>query len=357
MPAPPPLEDSPSPILQADDGPTGGHVERRALITGITGQDGLYLAEHLLALGYRVCGMIRGQNNPKRALVERTVPAVNLREGDLMDATSLLQVIETSEPDEVYNLGALTVVAMSFREPLLTAEIDGLGVLRMLEAIRTVNPKIRFCQASTSEMFGKAQETPQNELTPFHPRSPYGVAKAYGHNIVTNYRESYGMFACSAILYNHESERRAFDFVTRKITDGAAAIAAGKATELRLGNLDAKRDWGHAEDYVRAMHLMLQHHEPDDYVVATGESHTVEEFCALAFERLGLDWHDHVVLDPAFVRPPETDLLVGDATKARRALRWEPRVSFPQLVARMVDHDVQRHGVPVRQAAACRLAS
>jgi GDPmannose 4,6-dehydratase len=316
-------------------------MSRSALITGITGQDGSYLAQHLVAAGYEVHGLIRGQNNPRAAVVRRIVPEVRLVEGDLHDQSSLIAVLEATHPDEVYNLGAISFVALSFKQAINTGEITGLGVTRMLDAIRLVNPAIRFYQASSSEMFGKVRETPQNELTPFHPRSPYGVAKVYGHHITVNYRESYGLFAVSGILFNHESPRRGLEFVTRKITDGAARIKLGLESELRLGNLDAQRDWGFAGDYVRAMHLMLQQEEAEDFVVATGETHSVREFLELAFGHVGLRWQDHVVVDERFLRPADVAILVGDASKARQALGWQPTVSFPELVAMMVESDLR----------------
>jgi len=327
-------------------------MSRSALITGITGQDGGYLAEHLVSLGYEVHGLIRGQNNPRAATVRRIVPELRLIEGDLHDQSSLIAVLEATHPDEVYNLGAISFVALSFKQAINTGEITGLGVTRMLDAIRVVNPAIRFYQASSSEMFGKVRETPQNELTPFHPRSPYGVAKVYGHHITVNYRESYGLFAISGILFNHESPRRGLEFVTRKITDGAARIKLGLESELRLGNLDAQRDWGFAGDYVRAMHLMLQQDEPDDFVVATGETHSVRELLEFAFTQVGLRWQDHVVVDERFLRPADVAALVGDASKARRVLGWEPTVSFPELVAMMVESDLRAVSSSAASAAA-----
>jgi GDPmannose 4,6-dehydratase len=316
-------------------------MSKSALITGITGQDGSYLAEHLVSLGYEVHGLIRGQNNPRAATVRRIVPELRLVEGDLHDQSSLINVLEATHPDEVYNLGAISFVALSFKQAINTGEITGLGVTRMLDAIRLVNPAIRFYQASSSEMFGKVRETPQTELTPFHPRSPYGVAKVYGHYITVNYRESYGMFAASGILFNHESPRRGLEFVTRKITDGVARIKLGLETELRLGNIDSQRDWGFAGDYVRAMHLMLQQDEPDDFVVATGETHSVGELLELAFGHVGLRWQDHVVVDERFLRPADVAMLVGDAGKARRVLGWQPTVSFTELIAMMVESDLR----------------
>ena len=316
-------------------------MARTALITGITGQDGSYLAEHLVAEGYEVWGLVRGQNNPRAATVQCLIPDLRLIEGDLHDQSSLIAALEATRPDEVYNLGAISFVALSFKQAINTGEITGLGVTRVLDAIRVVNPRIRFYQASSSEMFGKVRETPQNELTPFHPRSPYGAAKAYGHHITVNYRESYGMHAVSGILFNHESPRRGMEFVTRKITHTAARIKLGLERELRLGNLDARRDWGYAGDHVRAMHLMLQQSEPDDYVIASGESHSVREFLAAAFGHLGLRWEDHVVVDERFLRPAEVDVLVGDAGKARRVLGWEPVVGFADLVVMMVESDLR----------------
>ncbi len=312
-----------------------------ALITGITGQDGSYLAQLLIAKGYTVYGLVRGQNNPRLAAVEALCPGIQFVEGDLLDQSSLIAALETCQPDEVYNLGAISFVGLSFKQASLTGEITGLGVVRMLDAIRTVNSGIRFYQASSSEMFGKVRETPQNERTPFHPRSPYGVAKAYGHYITVNYRESYGVFACSGILFNHESPRRGLEFVTRKITNGVARIRLGLQQQIALGNLSAQRDWGFAGDYVRAMHLMLQQDQPDDYVIATGETHSVEEFCALAFAHAGLDWREHVVIDPKFMRPAEVDLLIGDASRAHRELGWQTTTSFPELVAAMVHNDLR----------------
>ena len=319
---------------------------KRALITGITGQDGRYLAELLVSKGYQVFGLLKGQANPKAQMIHTEIPQVELLAGDLTDLTSLVRVIETAQPDEVYNLAAISFVAMSFQQPELTANITGLGVLRVLEAIRIVggsqNNPIRFYQASSSEMFGKVRETPQTEMTPFHPRSPYGCAKVFGHDITVNYRESYGLFACSGILFNHESERRGHEFVTRKITNAVARIKLGLQNELALGNLEPQRDWGHAEDYVEAMWLMLQQDEPDDYVVATGETHAVKEFVDKAFRRAGIDdYEQYVRVDPRFFRPAEVDLLVGDASKAEAKLGWHRRVSFDDLVHRMVDHDLK----------------
>jgi GDPmannose 4,6-dehydratase len=318
---------------------------KRALVTGITGQDGTYLAELLLDKGYEVFGLIRGQANPKRVMIEQMLPAVDLVDGDLTDMSSLLAALEVAQPDEVYNLGAISFVKMSFNQPELTGNITGLGALRLLEAIRILdgsNQRIRFYQASSSEMFGKVREVPQNELTAFHPRSPYGVAKVYAHHITVNYRESYGVYACSGIGFNHESPRRGLEFVTRKITNGVARIALELTDHITLGNLDASRDWGYAGDFVEAFWLMLQQPEPDDYVIATGETHTVRDFLSLAFKEVGIDdWEPHVRQDDRFLRPAEVDLLVGDASKARRVLGWQPRVSFEELVKMMVTSDIE----------------
>lgn len=317
---------------------------RTALITGITGQDGQYLAEVLHGEGYKVYGLIKGQRNPKAETITTELPFVELVEGDLQDLSSLIAAVEYTQPDEVYNLGAISFVALSFKQAELTANITGLGVLRLLEAIRLVggqdNP-IRFYQASSSEMFGKVRETPQTELTPLHPRSPYGSAKVFGHHTTVNYRESYGIYACSGILFNHESPRRGIEFVTRKVTNAVARIKLGLQDHVALGNLDAKRDWGYAGDYVRAMWMMLQQPEPDDYVVATGETHEVREFVQLAFAAAGIDdWERYVRIDPRFFRPAEVDLLVGDAAKAREVLGWKPEVTFSELVEMMVAHDL-----------------
>ena len=323
----------------------------RALITGITGQDGSYLSEHLLANGYEVFGLIRGQNNPKRQHIERTWPDIRIVEGDLLDQASLMNVIQKVKPDEVYNLAAISFVALSWNQPELTGEITGLGALRLLEAIRLTTGAsgsrassaagIKFYQASSSEMFGKVRETPQSEQTPFHPRSPYGVAKAYAHYITVNYRESYNIHACSGILFNHESPRRGPEFVTRKITIGAARIKLGLQKELFMGNLDTRRDWGFAGDYVKAMHLMMQADKADDYVIGTGEAHQGKEFARIAFERVGLNAEEYIKSDPQFMRPAEVDLLIADPTKARDELGWKPEVSFQQLVDMMVDHDLE----------------
>ena len=320
-----------------------------ALITGITGQDGRFLADLLHGKGYTVYGLLKGQSNPKMSLIHNDHPYVELVNGDLADISSLISAVERVQPDEVYNLGAISFVAMSFNQAELTANITGLGVLRMLEAIRIVggsqNNKIRFYQASSSEMFGKVRETPQTEMTPFHPRSPYGCAKVFGHDITVNYRESYDLFACSGILFNHESERRGLEFVTRKITNAAARIKLGMQKELVLGDIEPRRDWGYAGDYVKAMWLMLQQDEPEDYVVSTGETYQVKEFIRLAFEAAGLDgWEQYVRQDPKFLRPAEVDLLVGDSTKAQTKLGWKREVSFPDLVKKMVEHDLALEG-------------
>jgi GDPmannose 4,6-dehydratase len=313
-----------------------------SLITGITGQDGSFLAELLLEKGYTVYGLVRRTSNLNTERIAHLLPRITLIPGDLQDSSSLVAALETAQPDEVYNLAAQSFVHASWRQPILTGEATALGVTRLLEVIRSFNPRIRFYQASSSEMFGKVVETPQTERTPFHPRSPYGVAKAYGHYITVNYRESYGMFAVSGILFNHESERRGIEFVTRKISDGVARIKLGMAEELILGNLDARRDWGYAGDYVEAMWLMLQQPEPRDYVVATGETHSVQEFVEQAFGVVGLDWRRYVRSDPALQRPAEVDLLLGDARKAREELGWAPRVGFEALVVRMVESDLRR---------------
>jgi GDPmannose 4,6-dehydratase len=315
---------------------------KRALITGVTGQDGSYLAELLLEKGYEVFGMTRRASTENVERIAHLVDRVTLIQGDLLDPHSLVSALRDAEPTEVYNLAAQSFVPTSWNQPVLTAEFTAVGVTRMLEAVRAVDPRIRFYQASSSEMFGKVREVPQTELTPFHPRSPYGVAKVYGHYITVNYRESFGLFACSGILFNHESPRRGLEFVTRKITDGVARIKLGLAEELRLGNLDAKRDWGFAGDYVEAMWLMLQQDEPLDYVVATGEEHSVREFLEIAFGHAGLSWEQHVVTDPAFVRPAEVDRLVGDPSRARATLGWAPRMSFRELVETMVNADIAR---------------
>lgn len=313
-----------------------------ALITGITGQDGSYLAEHLLARGYQVVGVVRRTSRHTGERIEHLLDRIRLVTADLLDQHSLTQAIGEACPDEVYNLAAQSFVPTSFAQPVLTGEFTGLGVTRILEAIRLACPTARFYQASSSEMFGKVVETPQHEGTPFYPRSPYGVAKVYGHWITVNYRESYGLFAVSGILFNHESPRRGIEFVTRKVTDGAARISLGLASELRLGNLEARRDWGFAGDYVDAMWRMLQQPEPRDYVIGTGETHSVAELAEVAFARVGLDWRKYVLTDPAHLRPAEVDVLVADASRARAELGWAPRVSFRELVEMMVDADVAR---------------
>jgi GDPmannose 4,6-dehydratase len=326
--------------------------ERRALITGVTGQDGSYLAELLLEKGYEVHGMVRRLSSENYERLQKIRDRINLHTGDLLDERSLADVLSVSEPDEIYNLAAMSFVAASWSQPTLTAEFTGVGVTRLLEAIRQVRPEARLYQASSSEMFGKVRESPQNENTPFYPRSPYGVAKAYGHFITVNYRESYGLYAVSGILFNHESPRRGLEFVTRKVTHGAAAIKLGLASELRLGNQDARRDWGYAPDYVDAMWRMLQQDEPTDYVIGTGENHSVRELVEIALDYLDLDPAQHVVEDPAFFRPAEVENLIADASKAKRELEWERQTSFPQLVRLMVDADLARlrAGTPVASA-------
>lgn len=318
--------------------------ERVALITGITGQDGSYLAEFLLEKGYRVAGTVRRSSTENFSRIEHLRDRIQLEQADLLDQYSLLDVLKRVEPHEVYNLAAMSFVPTSWSQPVLTTEFDAVGVTRMLEAIRLANPEIRFYQASSSEMFGKVREVPQKETTPFHPRSPYGVAKVYGHYITVNYRESYDLFACSGILFNHESPRRGLEFVTRKVTNGAARCKLGLDEDLKLGNLDARRDWGFAGDYVKAMWLMLQQDQADDYVVATGEQHTVKELVEIAFARVGLEWQNYVKQDPAFYRPAEVDTLLGDSTRARVELGWKPECSFGQLVEMMVDADLAALG-------------
>jgi len=318
-------------------------VAKTALITGITGQDGSYLAELLLSKGYRVVGMTRRTSTAVHERIQHIFDDIEFVSGDLLDQTSMSNIVARVQPDEFYNLAAQSFVPTSWDQPVLTGEFTALGVTRALEAVRGVNPKIRFYQASSSEMFGKVVEVPQKESTPFYPRSPYGVAKVYGHWITVNYRESYDMFAVSGMLFNHESERRGLEFVTRKISDAVARIKLGLQDELRLGNLDAQRDWGFAGDYVRAMWLMLQQDHADDYVIATGRTHTVREFCRIAFEAAGLDsYENYVKIDPRFMRPAEVELLIGDPSKAKEKLGWEPEVSFEQLVARMVEADLDR---------------
>jgi GDPmannose 4,6-dehydratase len=317
-------------------------MARRAIITGITGQDGSYLAELLLDNGYEVVGIIRRLSAPNVWRIEHLLDRIQLRQADLLDQLSLIKVVADVRPHEFYNLAAMSFVPASWDQPMLTGEFNSQGVTRVLEAIRQVDTSIKLYQASSSEMFGKVREVPQTELTPFHPRSPYGVSKVFGHYITVNYRESYGLFACSGILFNHESPRRGLEFVTRKVSDGVARIKLGLADSLPLGNLDAHRDWGFAGDYVRAMWLMLQHDEPDDYVIATGVAHSVEELVEVAFGHVGLDWRKYVRTDPALLRPAEVDHLIGNAAKARAVLGWEPTIDFRGLVEMMVDADLER---------------
>jgi len=322
---------------------------KTALITGITGQDGSYLAEFLLEKGYRVVGMTRRSSSNATDRIEHLLDRIELVQGDVLDQASLVAALQSSEPDEVYNLAAMSFVPTSWNQPVLTGEFTGLGVTRMLEAIRQVDPSVRFYQASSSEMFGKVREIPQTELTPFHPRSPYGVAKAYGHFLTVNYRESFGIYAVSGILFNHESPRRGLEFVTRKVSDGVARIHLGRSSELRIGNLEAQRDWGFAGDYVRAMWAMLQRPEPSDYLVATGIAHSVRDLCRIAFEHVGLDYEKYIVVDQRLYRPAEVDHLLGNSEKARTELGWEPKVGFEELVRMMVDSDISRlqgHSVP-----------
>jgi GDPmannose 4,6-dehydratase len=314
----------------------------KALITGITGQDGSYLAELLLEKGYQVFGMVRRSSTENFDRINHIREKINLRQADLLDQLSIIRLIEDCQPDEIYNLAAQSFVPTSWNQPMLTGEFNALGVTKILEAIRQVNRKIKFYQASSSEMFGKVQQVPQTERTPFYPRSPYGVAKVYAHWITVNYRESYDIFAVSGILFNHESPRRGLEFVSRKITDGAARIKLGKVKKLYLGNLDAKRDWGYAGDYVKAMWLMLQHKEPEDFVIATGENHTVRDLAQIAFEHVGLDYEKFVKVDPKLVRPAEVDVLLGDPSYALEKLSWKPEVSFEQLIKMMVDADLER---------------
>jgi GDPmannose 4,6-dehydratase len=335
-------------------------VAKTALITGITGQDGSYLAEWLLDQGYHVHGMVRRSSSENFQRIEHLRDRVRLHQGDLLDQTSIASILEQVRPDEVYNLAAMSFVPTSWQKPVLTAEFTAVGVTRVLDALRQTCPRARFYQASSSEMFGKVRETPQSESTPFYPRSPYGVAKAYGHFITVNYRESYGVYACSGILFNHESPRRGLEFVTRKITHTVAQIKLGLASELRLGNLQAKRDWGFAGDYVRAMWLMLQQEKPDDYVIGTGQTHSVEEFVRIAFDYVNLDWRRYVIVDPQFYRPAEVDVLLANPAKAQRQLGWQPEMSFEQLVTQMVDADlaylhrtvIRDQGAGVRKEAA-----
>jgi GDPmannose 4,6-dehydratase len=327
---------------------------KRALVTGITGQDGRYMAEFLSGKGYQVFGLVRGQANPKAQMVQVESPSLELVEGDLQDLSSLIAAVEQVQPDEVYNLGAISFVQLSFKQAELTAEITGLGVLRMLEAVRIVggsqNNPIRFYQASSSEMFGKVHESPQNEGTSYHPRSPYGVAKVFGHYTTMNYREAYGIHASSGILFNHEGPRRGLEFVTRKVTNAVARIKLGLQEEISLGNLDSSRDWGYAGDYVEAMWMMLQQQEPDDYVIATGETHSIRELLQVAFRLAGIeDWQSHVKQDPRFMRPAEVDLLIGDASKAHAKLGWKPRVSFEELVTMMYENDLAEESARARR--------
>ena len=317
-------------------------TQKRALITGITGQDGSYLAELLLDQGYQVHGVIRRLSAPNVWRIQHLLDRITLMQADLLDQLSLIKVVEQCDPSEFYNLAAMSFVPASWDQPMLTGEYNAQGVTRALEAVRRVNPKIRFYQASSSEMYGRVREVPQTEMTPFYPRSPYGVSKAFGHYITVNYRESYDLFACSGILFNHESPRRGIEFVTRKVTDGVARIKLGLTDKLMLGNRDACRDWGFAGDYVRAMWLMLQQDQPDDYVVATGEAHSVQDLVEVAFAHAGLDWQKHVGVDPRFLRPAEVDHLIGDPSKARQKLGWKPSVDFKGLVTMMVDADIAR---------------
>jgi len=318
---------------------------KTALITGVTGQDGSYLAELLLKKDYEVYGIVRRSSSSNFERIKHIQDDLKLVQGDLLDQNSLIEAIEGSCPDEVYNLGAQSFVPTSWNQPVLTGEFTALGVTRILEAIRLVNKKIRFYQASSSEMFGKVAEVPQNEQTVFYPRSPYGVAKLYAHWITVNYRESYDLFCCSGILFNHESPRRGLEFVTKKVSDAVARIKMGLSNELRMGNLDAKRDWGFAGDFVEAMWLMLQQDEPEDYVISTDEAHSVNELVEIAFDHAGLNWKDYVVVDPKFVRPAEVDLLLGDSAKARNKLKWQPKLGFKELVRMMVDYDIERYKV------------
>jgi GDPmannose 4,6-dehydratase len=318
------------------------NLMKKALITGITGQDGSYLADLLLEQGYHVYGMMRRSSTETSERIEHLKGKIDILQADLLDELSLMSMMEESQPDEIYNLAAMSFVPTSWQQPVLTGEFTGIGVVKMLEALRRVCPKAKFYQASSSEMFGKVREVPQTESTPFYPRSPYGVAKAYGHYITVNYRESYDLFAVSGILFNHESPRRGKEFVTRKVTDAAARIKLGLQDELRMGNLDAKRDWGFAGDYVKAMWLMLQQEQADDYVISTGTEHSVHQLVEIAFDRAGLDWEKHVVIDPKFIRPAEVDRLLGDCSKAKKVLNWEPEVDFKQLIEMMVDSDLKK---------------
>lgn len=322
--------------------------KKTALITGVTGQDGSYLAEFLLSKGYTVAGMVRRSSTENFSRIEHIRDDIDLRQGDLLDQSSLSTLIADVQPDEIYNLAAQSFVPTSWDQPVLTGEFTALGVTRMLEAVRHINPKIKFYQGSSSEMYGKVRETPQTELTPFYPRSPYGVAKAYGHYITVNYRESYSLFACSGILFNHESPRRGLEFVTRKVTDYAVRIKLGLTDKLPMGNLDARRDWGFAGDYIKAMWLMLQQPKADDYVIASGTSHSVRDLVEVAFGHLDLDWQKYVVVDPRFIRPAEVETLIGDSTKARTELGWQPEVSFEQMIRMMVDADMERHQTRIK---------
>jgi len=317
-------------------------AKKRALITGITGQDGSYLAELLLDKGYEVFGVVRRLSAPNVWRIQHLLDKVTLLQADMLDQLSLIKAVDVAQPDEFYNLAAMSFVPASWDQPMLTGEFNAQGVTRALEAVRSVNPKIRFYQASSSEMYGRVREVPQTETTPFYPRSPYGCTKVYGHYITVNYRESYDLFAVSGILFNHESPRRGIEFVTRKVTDGVARIVLGMSDSLKLGNLDARRDWGFSGDYVRAMWLMLQQDRPDDYVIATGTAHSVRDLVEAAFSHVGLDWNKYVGVDPRFIRPAEVDLLIGDPAKAKKELGWEPAVDFKQLVAMMVDADLAR---------------
>jgi GDPmannose 4,6-dehydratase len=327
-------------------------ADRKALITGITGQDGSFLAELLLQKGYEVHGMVRRLSSENYSRIETIRDRLHLHTGDLLDERSLVSVLRASQPDEIYNLAAMSFVPTSWSQPTLTAEFTAVGVMRILEAMREVCPEARFYQASSSEMFGKVRETPQNEMTPFYPRSPYGVSKVFGHFITVNYRESYGLYACSGILFNHESERRGLEFVSRKISHQVAAIKLGMSQEIRLGNLDARRDWGYAPDYVEAMWLMLQQAEPEDFVIGTGVDHSVQDLVEIAFDHAGLDPADHVVQDPALLRPAEVDLLVADVSRAHEVLEWKPKTDFEQMVRLMVDADVRQlqAGAPLSSA-------
>ena len=320
-------------------------MAKRAVITGITGQDGSYLAELLLQQGYEVIGVVRRSSSPNLWRIEHVLDRITLRPADLLDQLSLMRIVQDVRPHEFYNLAAMSFVPASWDQPLLTGDFNSQGVTRVLEAIRQVDPAVKIYQASSSEMYGRVREVPQTELTPFYPRSPYGVSKVFAHYITVNYRESYGMFAVSGILFNHESPRRGLEFVTRKVTDGVARIKLGIADHLSLGNLDAHRDWGFAGDYVRAMWMMLQQDQPDDYVIATGESHSVRQLVETAFGHAGLDWQKYVRIDPALLRPAEVDHLIGDASKAKQILGWSPSITFEQLVAKMVDADLARHSV------------